>query len=210
MPKPVATGVHAAELAAEFRLTGHFPLRLDETIAPVAIVADVSAEASTRPCVGLQEVTPPAGFVTEMIIIAPGFANPQFEAHLERIEIQAIAPLTGGSIFIRLVDPPSALSGFVDGIFGPDGNGSRFFRERRFEGRPRLLIGARSDGISSTVGNDPHAWVPGDGQRYVMDLDWILRNRPGQSTVFINPDEPNVRFRVSLWWQESDVEVRDR
>lgn len=209
MPKPVATGVHASELAAEFRLTGHFPLRLDETVAPVAVVADLSREAAFRPCVGLQQVNAEVAGVAEMLIIAPGFANPHFEAHLERIEIQGLNAV-GGSIFLRLIDPAASLSGFVDGVFGADGNGSRIFRERRFEGSPRLLIGARTDGLASTPTTEAHCWVPNDEQRHVLDLDWILRNRPGESSVFINSDEVDASYRIALWWRESDVEVRDR
>lgn len=206
MPKRIATGRHAAELSAEYHITGHLPLRLDETIVPVAVVSQLAPPAAGRPCVGLQLIQPVPGQVTEILVIAPSFSAPEYEAQIDRLVIRTDPE--GSVVFLTLVPEGSALSGFVDGAFGQDG--SRAFRDRRLQGSPRLLIQGRSDDLSSSLPADAHTFCSGLNEERIIDPDLQLHNRPGASSLLIRPDQADVAMWVSAYWRESDVERRDR
>lgn len=205
MPKRIATGRHAAELAAEYHITGHLPLRLDETVVPVAVVSELAPPATGRPCAGAQRVSPGGAQVGEMLIIAPGFTAPEYEAQIERIVVRADPE--GGLVFLTLVPAGSALAGFVDGDLGQDG--SRAFRDRRLQGSPRLLLQGRTDDLGSNAGFQ-HTFTDASLEAREIPGRFQLHNRAGASSILIRPDLPGVQLWVSVYWRESDVERRDR
>lgn len=208
MPKPIATGRHAAELAAEYRLTGHLPLRLDETIVPVAIVSELAREIEGRPCVGTQVIEPALGQVGEILVRAPDFTAPEFEAHLSRLTITAEVLTTLG---VFLIIPPSGvpLIDFNDGGFNIDGQ--REFLDRRLLGKPRLLIRGKSASPATPGVGLPDAFVrPADGQSVTIDFPIHLHNRPGAASLVIRANEVDVDIMVTAYWTEHDLEVRDR
>lgn len=200
MPKEIQSGTHPAALAEEFGLTGRLPLRLDETVIPVTLVADVSSSSQGRACIGRQQIAPLEDHTELAIVVAVPFgSDPGFQSLIHWVEIDH-EESEDVEVFVSFPGE-GELSGFSDGNLGVDGN--RSFRDRRFRGTPRTVLQGRSDAARTANPLDaPYRRRVAAGETETIHLGATLRAEPEQASILFQTLEETVQWHISVFWSE--------
>lgn len=194
-PLPIQGIRYSSALTDLFSLTGKLPLKLDETVVPVAVVADLSPGA----------YGPSA---TASIAVAAGGAGNRSMVEISLPQVpsaQGAAAIVDAAVFQASAAAQTIFMGPSPGMPAPTSFAEKTWLDVGMRGDPLVQVAGKNDaaaiaGVVASVRRNVRIM-----ESLLVPLGWVLQANPDtglQQGLMLRPGNDNETMIISFYWRE--------